>query len=191
MIGIRKKELKRNQKLTMSKNYTNNFLDTGDLNLIGSKKIVENKKNDDIVYLVNNNISRFDNYHASIHFKSTFLIIANITFFGFLLTSFEKIDTVTFSVHIFLMLISLLFALLTTKQYFKRYKGKNSLLLFNDIVNMENNIFIDKIDSLSKVNYIRDLKKQNIILAYSLISKSNCINKSIIFMILNIVLFMI
>ncbi len=188
MIAVKKSELHNKYKWPTSRVKKNNFLETKDLNIVGSKKIVANKNSDDVLYLVNNHISRFDDYYASLNFKATFLIIGNITFFGFLLSSFDKINIYIFNIHVLLMLISLAFVLIAIKQYFKIYKGKNSLLLFKDIINMESNMFIDKIDSLSKANYIQSLKEQNIILAHGLILKMNYLYKSSIFSMFNIIL---
>lgn len=191
MIAVTKKEVRENYKWPTSKNDDVTFFKKRNLHILGSKKTLDSRKSNDTVYLINNNISRFDHYYASINFKSTFLIMSNITFFGFLLTFLGTMSIVTFYIHFLLILMSLGFVFVTIKQYLKRYKGKNSLLVFDNIVNLEDNIFIDKVDSLSKIKYIRGLKEQNIVLAHGLILKSNYLNKASLFMMLNIILLII
>jgi len=124
-------------------------------------KLEDNEKIEMLKY----NISRFDHYYASVNFKSSFLVVGNITILGFLLSSVEKINICIFYSHIVMITVSLIFVLLAIKPYLNSYEGKDSLVFFNDIENMKNSVFVNKIDSLTKENYIKDLQEQNLILA--------------------------
>jgi len=145
-------------------------------------KLEDNEKIEMLKY----NISRFDHYYASVNFKSSFLVVGNITILGFLLSSVEKINICIFYSHIVMITVSLIFVLLAIKPYLNSYEGKDSLVFFNDIENMKNSVFVNKIDSLTKENYIKDLQEQNLILANGLKIKFNHLNKSTIIFILNI-----
>lgn len=137
------------------------------------------------------NISRFDHYYASVNFKSSFLVIGNITILGFLLTSANKINEYIFYSHMLLITASLIFVLLAIKPYLKSYKQNNGLIFFNDITNMKDFIFKYKINFLSQENYLDDLKQQTYILAKGLKTKFLYLNISTIAFIINIILFFI
>ena len=137
------------------------------------------------------NISRFDHYYASVNFKSSFLVIGNITILGFLLTSANKINEYIFYSHMLLITTSLIFVLLAIKPYLKSYKQSNGLIFFNDITNMKDFMFKYKINFLSQKNYLDDLKQQNYVLAKGLKSKFLYLNISTIAFIINIILFFI
>jgi hypothetical protein len=146
---------------------------------------------DEKIEMLKYNISRFDHYYASVNFKSSFLVIGNITILGFILNNTSKINTYVFGGHIILLTVSLIFVLLAIRPYLKSYEGKNSLIFFNDVSNMENCIYKSKVNFLSKENYIKDLKEQNLILVDGLKRKFDYLNKSTIAFIINIVLFFV
>lgn len=131
------------------------------------------------------NISRFDHYYASVNFKSSFLVLGNITILGFLLSE-NSISFYT-GLIMFLILISLVFVLLAINPYLKQYQGSNSVLYFGDIANSES-IFKNKVGTLSEEEYILDLKEQVYVLAIGLKKKFSYLNVSIIVLTLNIVL---
>lgn len=137
------------------------------------------------------NISRFDHYYASVNFKSSFLVIGNITILGFLLTSAKKINEYIFYNHMLLITASLIFVLLAIKPYLKSYKQNNSLVFFNDIANMKDFMFKYKINYLSQENYQDDLQQQTYALAKGLKTKFLYLNISTIAFIINIILFFI
>jgi len=151
---------------------------------IENDKLIEDEK----IELLKYNISRFDHYYASVNFKSSFLVVGNITILGFLLNN--KIDFCIFDILIFLILGSLFFVLLAIKPYLKPYQGSNSILFFNDIANNEH-IFKNKIKNLSKNEYILDLQEQTFILSMGLKNKFSHLNKATILFIVNIILFLI
>lgn len=134
------------------------------------------------------NISRFDHYYTSVNFKSSFLVIGNITILGFLLTSSDTINFYIFHAHILLITISLTFVLLAIKPYLKSYSQNYSLIFFNDIANTEYYMFKHKVNLLSKEYYINDLKQQTYMLARGLRTKFACLNISTIAFIINILL---
>jgi len=148
-------------------------------------------KFDEKIEMLKYNISRFGHYYASVNFKSSFLVLGNITILGFILNADTNINTYIFGGHILLVTLSLIFVLLAIKPYLKSYHGKDSLIFFNDIANIENCIFQSKVHFLSKENYIKDLQEQNLVLANGLKSKFNNLNKSTITFIINIILFLI
>ena len=143
------------------------------------------------VEMLKYNISRFDHYYASVNFKSSFLVIGNITILGFLLTSRNQINDYIFYCHILLITTSLIFVLLAIKPYLKSYTASKGLIFFNDISNMKNFMFKYKISFLSKKNYLDDLKQQTYSLAKGLKTKFLYLNISTISFIINIILFFI
>ncbi len=153
-------------------------------NSIESNNLIDEKK----IELLKYNISRFDHYYASVNFKSSFLVVGNITILGFLLRN--EIHIWVFYLLIILLTLSLFFVLLAIKPYLKPYQGSSSILFFGDIANNEA-IFKNKIRTLSKSEYISDLEEQNIILAKGLQNKFSYLNKATIIFIGNIILFFI
>lgn len=141
------------------------------------------------IELLKYNISRFDHYYASINFKSSFLIIGNITIIGFLFNIKSQISNSIFYIHISLITVSLLFVLLAVKPYLKGFKLSNSVVFFGDISNMQDESFKDKTLNISEQLYIKDLQEQNIVLAKGLKRKFDYLNVSTIFFILNMLLF--
>jgi len=147
-------------------------------------KLQEDKK----IELLQYNISRFDHYYASVNFKSSFLVVGNITILGFLLGK-GSIDWYV-SIILFSIVVSLVYVLLAIKPYLKPYQGSNSILYFNDIANNES-VFKNKLKDLTREEYILDLQEQVYILADGLKNKFNYLNISTILFIMNIVLFFI
>ncbi len=146
---------------------------------------------DEKVVMLKYNISRFDHYYASVNFKSSFLVLGNITVLGFILTNKEQVNEYIFYSHIFLIILSLIAVLLAIRPYLKTYTGNDSLVFFNDIANTQDGIYKHKIYWLSKYDYLDDLTKQSHILAQGLKKKFAYLNISTILFIMNIVLFLI
>lgn len=134
------------------------------------------------------NISRFDHYNGTVNFKSSFLVLGNITILGFLLN--EKSISLYTGIIVFLIFTSLVCVLLAIKPYLKPYQGSSSILFFGDIANNEG-IFKNKVRTLSEEEYILDLQEQVYILATGLKKKFDYLNKATIIFILNIILFVI
>ena len=151
-------------------------------NSFKSDKVPDDKK----IELLKYNISRFDHYYASVNFKSSFLVVGNITILGFLIKN-EIYIWISYSL-IFLITLSLIFVLYAIKPYLKPYQGSSSILFFNDIANNES-IFKNKIRTLSNSEYILDLEEQNLILAKGLKNKFSYLNKATIIFMGNIILF--
>jgi hypothetical protein len=137
------------------------------------------------------NISRFDHYYASVNFKSSFLVLGNITILGFLLTSINCINKYILYCHLLLISSSLVFVLLAIKPYLISYNKSNSLIFFNDIANMKDFIFKYRITFLSQEEYLNDLEEQTFILASGLKIKFLYLNISTITFIINIILLFI
>jgi len=153
-------------------------------NSFKSDKVPDDKK----IELLKYNISRFDHYYASVNFKSSFLVVGNITILGFLIKN-EIYIWISYSL-IFLITLSLIFVLCAIKPYLKPYQGSSSILFFNDIANNEA-IFKNKIRTLSNSEYILDLEEQNLILAKGLKNKFSYLNTATIIFIINIIIFFI
>lgn len=149
---------------------------------IESNKLTDDKK----IELLKYNISRFDHYYASVNFKSSFLVVGNITILGFLMDN--EVHSILFNILLILITFSLIFVLLAIKPYLKPYQGSSSILFFNDIANNEA-IFKNKIRTLSNSEYISDLKEQNFILAQGLEKKFSYLNKATLIFIINIIIF--
>ncbi len=135
------------------------------------------------------NISRFDHYYASVNFKSSFLVIGNITLLGFLFSTLSDINICLFIAHVLVTILSLIFVLLAIKPYLKSYDKNTSLIFFNDIANMKGDEFKDKINTLTEESYVTDLKEQVYALSKGLEKKFSNLNKSTIFFICNIFLY--
>lgn len=146
-------------------------------------------KNEQKVEMLKYNISRFDHYYASVNFKSSFLVIGNITLLGFLLSTQNCISVYLILGHISLTTLSLIFVLLAIKPYLKSYDKSTSLIFFNDITNMKGDEFKDKINTFTEENYLTDLKEQVYALSKGLEKKFSNLNKSTIFFICNIILY--
>ena len=142
--------------------------------------------NDKKIELLKYNISRFDHYYASVNFKSSFLVVGNITILGFLMKN--EIHSLLFNILLVLITSSLICVLLAIKPYLKPYQGSSSILFFNDIASNEF-IFNNKLRSLSQEEYMLDLKEQTIILAKGLKVKFSYLNKATIIFIINIIIF--
>ncbi|HIP27252.1 MAG TPA: hypothetical protein EYG80_06320 [Flavobacteriaceae bacterium] len=149
---------------------------------VESNKLTDDKK----IELLKYNISRFDHYYASVNFKSSFLVVGNITILGFLMNN--EVHSILFCILLTSITFSLICVLLAIKPYLKPYQGSNSILFFNDIANNVA-IFKNKIRTLSNSEYILDLEEQNFILAEGLKNKFSYLNKATIIFIINIIIF--
>lgn len=136
------------------------------------------------------NISRFDHYFASINFKSSFLILANITILGFLISNSNNVSKFSLIIVSLISVLTVTFVLLAIKPFLKTYKGKDSIIYFGDIANQEDD-FDNKIDNLTLELYINDLRKQNIILAQGLKYKFDMLNIATIFFIINLIVYVL
>ncbi|MCT7605293.1 Pycsar system effector family protein [Aliarcobacter butzleri] len=136
------------------------------------------------------NISRFDHYFASINFKSSFLILANITILGFLISNSNHVSKFSLIIVSLISVLTVTFVLLAIKPFLKTYKGKDSIIYFGDIANQEDD-FDNKIDNLTLELYINDLRKQNIILAQGLKYKFDMLNIATIFFIINLIVYVL
>ena len=138
---------------------------------MANKKLSQTEKIDMLKY----NISRYDHYFASVNFKSSFLVIGNITILGFVLSNKDKLVQLMggyiFYVLILLITLSLITVLLAIKPYLKKYNGKDSVIFFNDIANMSSSAYQEKIRNLSELEYLKDLKEQSFILSKGLTRK--------------------
>lgn len=93
-------------------------------------------KEDEQIEMLKSNISRFDHYYASVNFKSSFLVIGNITIIGFLWSSTMMFKNgVLFGIIVTITLMSLICVLLAIKPYLQSDENKKSLVFFNDIAN--------------------------------------------------------
>jgi len=142
--------------------------------------------NNQKIELLKYNISRFDHYYASVNFKSSFLVLGNITILGFLMKN--EVHSIFFNILLILITFSLIFVLLAIKPYLKPYQGSSSILFFNDIASNES-IFTNKLKKLSQEEYILDLKEQTITLAKGLKVKFSYLNKATIIFMINIIIF--
>ncbi len=146
---------------------------------------------DEKIEMLKYNISRFDHYYASVNFKSSFLVIGNITITGFWMTNRTQINDYVFYAHLLLITFSLVFVLMAIKPYVKSYEGSESLVFFNDIANTIDSVNKLKTNQLSKDDYITDLREQSFILAKGLKDKFAYLNASTIIFIINICLFFV
>ena len=142
------------------------------------------------IELLKYNISRFDHYYASINFKSSFLVLANITLLGFLLTS-NDIAFSSFLLCTVISILTIIFVLLAIKPFLKSYSGSSSVLYFEDINNSSSTEFINKISKITNEDYINDLQGQNFILSQGLTNKFKWLNRATISFIINLAIFII
>jgi len=149
------------------------------------KKLTENEKIDMLKY----NISRYDHYFASVNFKSSFLVLGNITILGFVLSNRTQINDYTFYVLVLLIASSLIAVLLAIKPYLKRYDGKTSVIFFNDIANITSSAYHEKMSKLLESEYIKDLEEQVLVLAKGLTRKFLYLNIATITFICTIAIF--
>ena len=127
------------------------------------KKLNEKEKIDVLKY----NISRFDHYYASVNFKSSFLVLGNITILGLVSVNEDKLNGYTFFLYL-LIAITLIFVLLAIKPYLKSNKIDKSIIFFDEIANSTKNEYITKIKLLTQKKYIKDLNEQTYFLAKGL-----------------------
>lgn len=150
-------------------------------------KLSENEKIDVLKY----NISRYDHYYASVNFKSSFLVLGNITILGFVLSNKAQINNYFFYALVLLVASSLISILLAIKPYLKKYNGKASIIFFNDISNSTYQEYHNKINKLSQKEYIVDLEKQVYVLSQGLSKKFLYLNIATFTFIFTIILFFI
>ncbi len=149
------------------------------------KKLNETEKIDMLKY----NISRYDHYFASVNFKSSFLVLGNITILGFVLSNRTQINDYTFYALVLLIASSLIAVLLAIKPYLKRYNGKASVIFFNDIANISSSAYHEKMSKLLQSEYIKDLEEQVLVLAKGLTRKFLYLNIATITFICTIAIF--
>jgi len=137
------------------------------------------------------NISRFDHYFASVNFKSSFLVLGNITILGFVLSKRVQMDPYIFYIIVLSITSSLIAVLFAIKPYLKRYNGRTSVLFFNDIANVSDYEYREKINALLKSEYILDLEGQVHVLAKGLKRKFLYLNIATATFIFTIVIFFI
>lgn len=138
------------------------------------------------------NISRYDHYYASVNFKSSFLIIANITMLGFMFSSSDRnLDSLSTVFLTIFPILTIIFVLIAIKPYLKGYDKKNSIIFFGDVANQSNEEVQKKINELTEDMYISDLIKQNTILAKGLKQKFDMLNLATVFFIVSIVIYFI
>lgn len=141
------------------------------------------------INLLKYNISRYDHYYASVNFKSSFLILANITMLGFIFTSSQITNTFTTIVVAIFPILTVIFVLLAIKPYLKSYGGRDSIIFFGDVANQSNDEIRKKINELSEEKYITDLVQQNTILAVGLKQKFDMLNIATWFFIFSLVIY--
>jgi hypothetical protein len=150
-------------------------------------KLTETEKVDMLKY----NISRYDHYFASVNFKSSFLVLGNITILGFVLSNRTHIHDYIFYVLVLLIASSLITVLLAIKPYLKRYEGKASVVFFNDIANISMDSYRKNMSKLLQSDYRKDLEEQVYILAKGLTRKFLYLNIATITFICTIAIFFI
>lgn len=148
----------------------------------------ENMSGINKVEMLKYNIDRFDHYYASVNFKSSFFVVASITLLGFLYSQ-DNIGGFPLVLITFLTALTIIFVLCAIKPYLKSYNQKQGILFFGDISNQTDNEFENKIFTIDEEDYIKDLIKQNKILANGLKDKFDYLNKATIVFIVNIVIY--
>lgn len=152
---------------------------------MADKKLTETEKIDMLKY----NISRYDHYFASVNFKSSFLVLGNITILGFVLSNRIQINDYTFYALVLLIASSLITVLLAIKPYLKRYDGKASVVFFNDIANISSTAYRENMSKLLQSEYTQDLEEQVHVLAKGLTRKFLYLNIATITFICTIAIF--
>jgi hypothetical protein len=152
---------------------------------MGDNKLTETAKVDMLKY----NISRYDHYFASVNFKSSFLVLGNITILGFVLSNRTHIHDYIFYALVLLIASSLITVLLAIKPYLKRYEGKASVVFFNDIANISIDSYRKNMNKLLQSEYIKDLEEQVHVLAKGLTRKFLYLNIATITFICTIAIF--
>ena len=128
------------------------------------KKLNEKEKIDVLKY----NISRFDHYYASVNFKSSFLVLGNITILGLVSVNEDKLGGYIIFVLYLLIASTLISVLLAIRPYLKSNKIDKSIISFDEIANSTKNEYITKIKLLTQKKYIKDLNEQTYFLAKGL-----------------------
>ena len=152
---------------------------------MADKQLTAEEKVDMLKY----NISRYDHYFASVNFKSSFLVLGNITILGFVLSNRIQLNDYVFYALVLLIASSLITVLLAIKPYLKRYEGKSSVVFFNDISNISNTAYREKMGKLLQSEYVQDLEEQAYVLAKGLTRKFLYLNIATITFICTIAIF--
>lgn len=152
---------------------------------MADKQLTTEEKVDMLKY----NISRYDHYFASVNFKSSFLVLGNITILGFVLSNRIQLNDYVFYALVLLISSSLITVLLAIKPYLKRYEGKASVVFFNDIANISIDSYRKNMNKLVQNEYIQDLEEQVYVLAKGLTRKFLYLNIATITFICTITIF--
>lgn len=146
---------------------------------------MENEKK---IELLKYNISRFDHYYASVNFKSSFLVLGNLSLVSFLFVNKIEINIFLIIICTLLAVISLVCTLLAIAPYLESNKKNRSNIFFGEIANKLN--FKKDIEDLKIDDYLDDLIEQNKYLAHGLKNKFELLNKATWFFIINIIVFL-
>ncbi|ADG91856.1 hypothetical protein Arnit_0189 [Arcobacter nitrofigilis DSM 7299] len=146
---------------------------------------------EDRIELLKCNIGRFDFYYGSVNFKSSFLIIANITILGFLLSNVEKLCFPVFVLNAVFIFFSILFVLFAINPYLKSVDAGNSILFFGDIASKKINVYKTNFNNVNEDKYIEDLVEQNYYLSTGLKNKFKYLNIATISFIISIICYFI
>ncbi|MCT7501635.1 hypothetical protein CRU86_00625 [Aliarcobacter skirrowii] len=145
-------------------------------------------KNEEKIELLKFNISRFDHYYASVNFKSSFLVLGNLSLFSFLFINKSNIHELFIILSSLLSVLSLVFTLLAIAPYLKGNVNYKSNIFFGEIANKID--FKKDIENLQEKEYLDDLIDQNKYLSNGLKNKFELLNKATWFFIFNIILFL-
>ncbi|WP_419333369.1 Pycsar system effector family protein [Aliarcobacter butzleri] len=145
-------------------------------------------KNEEKIQLLKFNISRFDHYYASVNFKSSFLVLGNLSLFSFLFLNKTGVNGVCIILSSVLSVLSLVFTLLAIAPYLKGNINYRSNIFFGEIANKTD--FKNDIENLQEKDYLDDLIEQNKYLSIGLKNKFELLNKATWFFIFNIIVFL-
>ncbi|MDK2042368.1 Pycsar system effector family protein [Aliarcobacter butzleri] len=145
-------------------------------------------KNEEKIQLLKFNISRFDHYYASVNFKSSFLVLGNLSLFSFLFLNKTGVNGVCIILSSVLSVLSLVFTLLAIAPYLKGNINYRSNIFFGEIANKTD--FKNDIENLQEKDYLDDLVEQNKYLSIGLKNKFELLNKATWFFIFNIIVFL-
>lgn len=148
----------------------------------------DNMKNEEKIQLLKFNISRFDHYYASVNFKSSFLVLGNLSLFSFLFLNKTDIHGFLIILSSLLSVLSLVSTLLAIAPYLKGNSSYQSNVFFGEIANKTD--FKKDIENLLEEDYLNDLIEQNKYLSIGLKNKFELLNKATWFFIFNIIVFL-
>lgn len=137
-----------------------------------------------------NDISRYDLYINSVNSKVAFILAFNSAVL-FAITqkhlNFITCNSMTI-IYISLLLLSCAFSFWAVKPYLFSGNKSGSLRFFKDVAAMKKEVYLSRIEKLNYEEYQKDLASQAKALAYGLNSKMNCINISIIILVITLFL---